>query len=205
VHHVDVAMRLMNAVPATVYARTGAWDKSRATEGAYSAMLTFPNEATASLTYSGYGLFDTDIWMDNISELGVQKKKATAGLAQQALLKMADEAHAKKTRAFAGLGQLPDAKTHEHFGPVVVFCEQGDLRVTPYGVTCYTLDGEEHHAAPFNGARQAFAQTLVDVLRGKVRSVQNGEWGLNALRACHGILQSAKTNQVIELSELQHD
>jgi len=205
VHHVDVAMRLMNSVPETVYARTGVWDKSRATEGAYCAMLTFPNDATASLTYSGYGYFDSDIWMDNISELGVPKSNVTTGLAQQSLLKMADEAQAKKNRAFAGLGELPDTSTHEHFGPVVVFCERGDLRVTPYGVTCYSVDGEEHCAASYKGGRQAFAQTLVDVLRGGGSPVQTGEWGMHALRVCHGILQSADKNQLINLGELQYD
>lgn len=204
VHHADVAMRLMGSVPESVYARTGVWNKSRATEGAYTAMLSFPDDATANLTYSGYGYFDSDIWMDNISELGVEKESATSGRAQQALGKITDEAQAKTKRAFSGLNGLPNALAHEHFGPIVVFCEQGDLRVTPHGVTCYTVDGEEQHIAPFEGPRQAFAQALVDVLRNQGSPVQTGEWGINSLRVCHAMLQSAKDKVSINLNESQH-
>ena len=57
----------------SVSAATGSWDPARPTEGAYSALLTFENGAFASVTYSGYGHFDSDELMGGIDEMGQQK------------------------------------------------------------------------------------------------------------------------------------
>lgn len=52
---------------------TGAWDSKRPTEGAFSALMTFETGCIANLTYSGYAHFDSDIWMNNVGELGQPK------------------------------------------------------------------------------------------------------------------------------------
>src|SRR5690606_21215565 len=51
-HQVDVARALLGGMVDSVIARTGRWDESRPTEGAYGAMLNFEGGAFAMLTYS---------------------------------------------------------------------------------------------------------------------------------------------------------
>ena len=48
-------------------------DAARPTEGAYAALLTFENGAFASLTYGGYGHFDSDEFSGWIGEMGQTK------------------------------------------------------------------------------------------------------------------------------------
>ncbi len=198
VHHVDVAMRLLGP-PRTVYAVTGQWDAARPTEGAYSAILTFDSGATATLTYSGYGYVDSDVWMDDISELGVTKRSDTSGAARRALSRIANETTHKTTRAFSGLDGLPDPQAHEHFGPTTIFCERGDIRLTPTGVILYSDDGVDPINAPFLSSRQGFAQALVDTLRDGPRPVQTAHWGRTALATCHAMLQSAEARKPVDL------
>ena len=200
IHQIDVAMRLLGQ-PVSVFATTGRWDAERPTEGAYSAIVTFENGATASLTFSGYGFFDSDRLMDNISELGVAKTRDTTGAARRALAQVPDEATQKKTRAFLGLDTLPNPTRHEHFGPTLVFCERGDIQLTPDGVILHTQGGSERFDTPFKFSRQGFAGALVDALRGGPPPIQDGRWGLAALRACHAMLASADRAAPVSLKE----
>src|SRR5262245_50113385 len=59
-HQIDVVRLLAAARARRVRAATGAWDATRPMDGAYAALLTFDNDAVATLTYSGYGHFDSD-------------------------------------------------------------------------------------------------------------------------------------------------
>jgi phthalate 4,5-cis-dihydrodiol dehydrogenase len=59
-HQVDIVRLLGGGRVKSVRAQAGAWDATRPTEGAYSALVTFESGAFASLTYSGYGHFDSD-------------------------------------------------------------------------------------------------------------------------------------------------
>jgi phthalate 4,5-cis-dihydrodiol dehydrogenase len=69
-HQVDVVRLLVGERIASVRASAGAWDPARPTEGAYAAHLRFAGGAFASLVYSGYGHFDSDVFMDGIGEMG---------------------------------------------------------------------------------------------------------------------------------------
>src|SRR2546423_9395216 len=53
-HQVDIVRLLAGGRLASVRAQTGAWDRARPPEGAYSALLTFEDGAFATITYSGY-------------------------------------------------------------------------------------------------------------------------------------------------------
>src|SRR5688500_3467893 len=76
-HQVDVVRLLGGGRVKSVRAATGAWDAARPTEGAYSALLTFENGAFASLTYGGYGHFDSDEFSGWIGEMGQAKSPNT--------------------------------------------------------------------------------------------------------------------------------
>ncbi|MGI9424751.1 MAG: Gfo/Idh/MocA family protein, partial [Hyphomicrobiaceae bacterium] len=160
VHQVDVVRLLCSQHATQITAATGAWDPERPTEGAYSALITFDNGAFASLAYSGYGRFDSDIWQDGISELGRVKNPNDYGRARAALAHATSpqqEADLKTTRAYGAvntaLGAPQAPQHHEHFGPLLVFCDHGDLRVTPDGVHLYRDATQEFLPCPFRHPR----------------------------------------------------
>src|SRR5690242_3421319 len=53
-HQVDIVRLIGGGRAKSVRAQVGSWDRTRPTEGAYTALLTFDDNAFASLSYSGY-------------------------------------------------------------------------------------------------------------------------------------------------------
>jgi phthalate 4,5-cis-dihydrodiol dehydrogenase len=141
-HQIDIVRLLGGGLVNSVMAHTGAWDSTRPTEGAYSALLGFADGAFASLSYSGYGHFDSDRWMDGIGELGQVKNGSEHGAARQrlALIGSADqEAHLKSTRNYgaaqwAGMSAVTPPAHHQHFGPLIISCDLADLRPMSQGI-----------------------------------------------------------------------
>src|SRR5258705_5715502 len=110
-HHVDVVRYLAGGSTRSVRAMTGAWDKTRPTEGAYSALLTFENGVFASLAYSGYAHFDSDEFMGWIAESGYPKDSDQYGTARALLRQTAsanEELVLKHARNYGG-GEAPPA------------------------------------------------------------------------------------------------
>ena len=105
-HQVDIVRLLGGGRVASVRAMTGAWDTARPTEGAYAALLTFENGAFASLSYSGYGHFDSDEFVDWIGELG-QKKEPRAAPAPRRFADQTQESAAKAARSYGGADWKP--------------------------------------------------------------------------------------------------
>ena len=137
-HQVDIVRLLGGGRVKTVRAATGAWDAARPTEGAYSALLTFENGAFASLTYGGYGHFDSDEFSGWIGEMG-QAKQPYARKPQR-FANAAEEAAFKNARNYGGAAyQAPaqDNLAHQHFGTIIVSCALADLRPMPDGVMIY--------------------------------------------------------------------
>ncbi len=199
IHQIDVARRLMGSKARSVMAMTGKWDPTRPTEGAYSLLLRFENETFANLTYSGFAHFDSDIWMNNISELGRRKSTSSYGNARRNLKKSANETSQKNSRKFSGL-ELDNAPAHhEHFGPVIIFCDEGDLQLRADGVTLFGNKTIEEIECPFAYSRQSFADAIVSTVRHGQLPVQDGEWGKASLEICYAILKSAETASPVDL------
>ena len=81
---------------------------ARPTEGAYAALLTFENGAFASLTYSGYGHFDSDEFHGWIGEMG-QTKTAVCARAAALCRTPREEAAFKNARNYGGAAYQPPA------------------------------------------------------------------------------------------------
>lgn len=203
IHQIDQVRLLAGGQATRVMAMTGAWDEARPTEGAYSALLGFEGGAFATMTYSGYAHFDSDIWMDHVGELGQTKDRASYGKARRALegLDADAEARLKTARTFAAGSPLTDAGHHEHFGPVIALCDRADLRITPRGVEVFG-DFERRFVEALFGPvpRQTVADALVAAVRNDRPPAQTGEWGRASLEVCHAILRSAQTGQQIDLT-----
>ena len=206
-HQVDV-VRLLAGTPAlSVRAMTGAWDAARPTEGAYIAQITFAGGAFASLTYSGYGRFDTDEFLGWTGELGQRRDPAAYGTARKALATAktpAEETALKERRAYGPSGS--DAFTggadlaHNHFGLVIISCEGADLRPAPDGVTIYgdaarRVDPLPRPAVP----RAEVADELHAAVVAGRPPLHSGRWGRATLEICRAILQSAREGRDIGL------
>lgn len=206
-HQVDVVRLLAGNRVSTVRAVTARFDPARPTEGAYQAFLTFADGASAMLTYSGYGRYDTDEQLGWLGELGQKKDPSQYGSARRALAKIAtpeEEAALKNKRAYGistgGAGPFPVPEGHNHFGHIVVSCDKADLRPTAEGVHIYAdernwLDRLPVPAVP----RSEVVDELYAAVRNGVPPLHSGEWGMATLETCLAILDSAGSGREVAL------
>jgi phthalate 4,5-cis-dihydrodiol dehydrogenase len=201
-HQVDVVRALAGARAVSVRAATGAWDAARPTEGAYSCLIQFEGGAFATLVYSGYAHFDSDELMGWVGELGRRKDPATYGSARKALAS-ADERSVKNAGNYGGSAftEPASAEFHEHFGPVVVSCERGDLRPLPDRIGIYGDAGRRSvPLAPPTVPRAGVIDELYDaVVHGKA-PLHDGEWAAATLEICLAILRSGRESREIQLT-----
>ncbi len=206
-HQVDVVRLLAGGVVRSVRAATGRWDPARPTEGAYSALLTFDDGAFASVTYNGYGYYDTDVLMDGVGELGQPKAPDAHAQTRARLEAVSDEAQEAALKAERNFGgrlyqpsppQAPAA--WQHFGPVVVSGERGDLRLTPTGVQLIDDGGARFVAAP---APEVPRSEVVDELWAVARQgqppVHDGRWSRATVEVCLAMLDSSRLGRDVSL------
>jgi phthalate 4,5-cis-dihydrodiol dehydrogenase len=206
-HQIDVVRLLAGGLVTSVYARTGAWDRSRPTEGAYSALLNFESCAFAQVHYNGYGFFDSDIWMGQVGELGQIKKPLTHQATRQKRISEADEmreVRQKAERNYGGSSYTPTAMQapagFQHFGPVLVSCSQADLRLTPQGVEVHDVNGIQLvPCVAMEVPRQEVVNELWSVARQGAKPLHSGAWSKATMEVCLGILASAQQGQLVTM------
>lgn len=208
IHQVDVVRLLAGGMTTSVRALTGSWDPTRPTEGAYSALVEFENGPFASLTYSGYGRFDSDEFMDWFGELGRRKNPDDYGRARRLLREGASpetETVLKRARNYGRAAtstfteaSLPDA--HEHFGVVIVSCDGADLRLKADGVMVYGDPAREFVPLdPPAIPRIEVMDELYDAVVHDEPPLHSGAWGLASLEAAVGILTSAAERRAVAM------
>ena len=203
-HHVDVARLLAGSRACTVRALTGAWDATRATEGAYSALIAFEDGTFATLVYSGYGHFDSDELVGGIDELGGAKDAGMYGRARAALRNVAssdEEAALKMRRAYGtpGASETPPAG-HNHFGMIVASCEAADLRPLATGIMIYGderawIEPLPHPVVP---RVEVIDELYAAVAQGR-RTLHDGAWGMATVEVCLAVLESARSGRDVPL------
>ncbi|MEN3275989.1 MAG: phthalate 4,5-cis-dihydrodiol dehydrogenase [Massilia sp.] len=210
-HQVDVARLLAGSRVTRVRAVLGAWDPSRPTEGAYSAMLWFEDGAFASLTYSGYAHFDSDEWTGWIGEMGGTKDPDNYGAARRRLRTLQspeEEARLKAAGTYGGPDYKPPATgaatgvpaLNQHFGPVIVTCDRADIRPLPSGVLVYGDDLRQHHplAAPAV-PRFEVIDELAGAVADGVHPLHDGAWARATLEVCLALLASGREQRDVVL------
>jgi len=206
-HQVDVVRLLAGSEVTRVRAATGAWDPGRRTEGAYTGLLWFANGAFASITYSGYGHFDSDEWMGWTGEMGNAKDPAAYGAARRRLKQVAsqeEEARLKNESTYGGAGYQPPAPVadacYQHFGPILVSCDAADLRPVPDGVWVLGHETRTHHVLAKPAVPRAeVIDELHAALREGIPPLHDGPWARATLQVCLALLRSAADNSDIEL------
>jgi phthalate 4,5-cis-dihydrodiol dehydrogenase len=202
-HQVDIVRLLGAGRVRSVRAATGAWDTSRPTEGAYSALLTFENGAFGSLIYSGYGHFDSDEFSGWIGEMG-QAKPANARKLPPHFASAEEEAAFKNARNYGGAAYQPPANqdlAHQHFGTIIVSCERADLRPLPNGVAIYADGTARLDPLPLPSVPRA--EVIDELYNAVVHSkppLHDGAWAMATLEVCLAILQSAREGRDVALA-----
>ena len=205
-HQIDIVRLLGGGLVSKLDARTGAWDTARPTEGAYTAMLDFADGAFASIIYSGFAHFDSDELCGWVSEIGRDKDPQAYGAMRDALQQHGDaraEAAAKNARNYGGRAYRDassDQPWHEHFGPLIVSCERGDLRPTPRGVWVYGDRERRFHALekPAIPRTEVLDELCDAVLLGRA-PLHDGRWGMATLECCLALLQSSRDGGPVAL------
>ncbi len=196
-HQIDIVRLLGGGLVTSVRAHTGAWDSARPTEGAYSALLGFEGGAFASCTYSGYGHFDSDEWMDNRGEMGQRKNPGDYGLARQKLAASGNESALKAARNYGGAAYtaqlaLPEDVTHQHFGQLIISCDKADLKPTANGIAIYADHQRSFEALPAPGIpRIEVIDELVAAVQQGQKPTHSGEWARATTAVCLAMLDSA--------------
>ena len=206
-HQIDVVRLLAGGAARSVHAHTGAWDATRPTEGAYSALVRFDDAVFASLTYNGYAHFDSDEWCGDVGELGEPRDPTRYGATRRTLANVGsavEEAELKAARGYGGARYSPAKSTvlfHQHFGVVIASCERADLRPLPDRVLVYgDLERQEQPLAPPTIPRREVIDELYDAVVHAIEPRHNGEWALGTIEACLALLQSARERREIALS-----
>ncbi|GAB3626209.1 Putative 4,5-dihydroxyphthalate dehydrogenase [Pandoraea terrae] len=200
-HQVDIVRLLAGSRAVRLRASVGGWDPSRPTEGAYSALIWFESGAYASLSYNGYGHFNSDEWTGWIGEMGERTSPDGYGAARRRLATLASmdgEAKLKSAGTYGGSAYKPPSaaedeppRLHQHFGPVIVSCERADLRPLPDSIVVYGDQQRETLPLPSPAVPRA---EVIDELYGAVVDGQvplhDGEWAKGTLEICLAILKS---------------
>ena len=210
-HQVDIVRLLAGGRATSVRALTGNWDAKRNTEGAYSALLTFEGGSFASLTYNGYGYFDSDEFCDWIGELGMRKIAGNHGVARRALRAAPDaaaEVALKNARNYGGSAYRsaaitdPATQAHQHFGTFLISCEGGDLRPMPHGVMVYDAVGARlEPLPPPTVPRVEVIDALERAIASGVPALHDGRWARATLEVCAALLESARTGVEVALHQ----
>ena len=210
-HQVDIVRLLAGGRATSIRALTGNWDAKRNTEGAYSALLTFEGGSFASLTYNGYGYFDSDEFCDWIGELGVRKSAGNHGVSRRALRAAPDaaaEVALKNARNYGGSAYRsaaitdPATQAHQHFGTFLISCEGGDLRPMPHGVMVYDAAGTRlEPLPPPTVPRVEVIDALERAIASGVPALHDGRWARATLEVCAALLESARTGVEVALQQ----
>ncbi|WP_061958637.1 Gfo/Idh/MocA family protein [Cupriavidus pauculus] len=209
-HQVDIVRMLAGSRAMRLRASVGRWDSKRPTEGAYSALIWFENGAYASLSYSGYGHFNSDEWMGWIGEMGDHANPDAYGGARRRLATLAssnDEAKLKAAGTYGGAAYKPPstaaeapARWHQHFGPVIVSCERADLRPLPDSIIVYGDQQREtlSLSRPPVPRGEVIDELCEAVIAGQA-PLHDGEWAKGTLEICIAILESSETGKDVSL------
>jgi phthalate 4,5-cis-dihydrodiol dehydrogenase len=199
-HQVDIVRLLAGGLARSVRAQAGAWDAARPTEGAYAALIDF-GSCHASLVYSGYAHFDSDVLMGWVGETGHARDPAGYGAARRALAGTADEAALRGARGYgAATGPEAAPAAHEHFGFVLASCEHADLRLLPDRIEIFADDERRVlHLPPPAPPRREVWDAFAAAIHGGAMPTQTGAWGMATLEVCLAMLRSAREGKDVSL------
>lgn len=207
-HIIDTIRTLGGGMLRSVRAMVGAWMPERPAPGNFSAYLEFEDGTPATISYSGYGYFNSSdlVWgigdrMYSMDEAVQVRKALRAGKLDVAQQK---EDLREATRSGRAGPEAPGgnrSSTGNWFGITIASCERGSIRQSPEGLLVYDDQGMHEVAVAGEGAsgNAELRQLHAAITRGEPIS-HDGRWGMATLEVCTAILQSARERREIQLT-----
>lgn len=198
-HQVDILRSVLGPAVAAVDGATYRTDPDRPMTGAYAALLRFDDGVAATMTYSGYGYFDSSVFTGGIGERGYPRDPDTHARTWEAYL---------QRRAGGGTGAEEDARNGRRVGvPTVVegerpglpsfgvslfSCEWGDVHQVSGGIEVITRSGRDRRSAealPAGG--HAVVDELLQAVEDGVEPLHGAAWGADTVSVCTAIERSS--------------
>jgi phthalate 4,5-cis-dihydrodiol dehydrogenase len=213
-HLIDTVRLLGGGRVRSVRASVGRWMRGRPCPGNFSAYLEFEDGTPATITYNGYGYFDTSelTWgigsrMYSDEERVLVRRALRSGeidiaAAKEGMRFGAGARHAA-SRGSGQAGRLAIG-TRAHigwFGITVASFEHGDIRQGPNGILVY--DDEGCRVIPVHGGRGTGMLEMRDMYEAVVEGkplTHDGRWGMATLEVGNAIVQSGRERREIMLT-----
>jgi phthalate 4,5-cis-dihydrodiol dehydrogenase len=213
-HLIDTVRLLGGGKVRSVRASVGRWMKERPCAGNFSAFLEFEDGTPATISYNGYGYFDT-------SELTWGIGNRMYGDAERIEIRQAlrrgdiNTDNAKEGMRFGANAKDASSQgsawdntssvgTRAHirwFGITIANFERGDIRQSPNGIYVYDDDGR--HEIPVEGGRGIGLLEMKEmyeaVMQGKP-IVHDGRWAMATTEVGEAMVRSGAERREIMLS-----
>lgn len=204
-HLVDTARVLAGKRLRSVRGSVGRWMPERPCAGNFSAFLAFEDGTPATISYNGYGYFDTSelTW-----GIGNRQYSDAERIAVRRALRAgtADGAAGKEATRFGAPGEAPPLddpndvnKVSPWFGVTVVSCERGDIRQSPHGIFIYDDDGRHEVPVKLDSIGLPDVKELYAYLTTGTPLTHDGRYALATLEACTAIARSSEEGREIVL------
>lgn len=197
-HLVDILRYLMGSPAIDVRAEVGQFDPRFPTPGNYSAFITFAGGASATLSFNGYGYFDSSELTGGYGEVGRYVDPAALVPGQNFL---SDTVNASEKFAYLNANPIAsmNAEGLPHYGQTIVTCERGVIRQSPRGILVYSANGrEEIEIAPRERCTGELLE-MYDSLSTQRPVFPDGEWGRATLEVCIAIMISSSQKAPVKL------
>lgn len=212
-HLIDTVRLLGGGMVRSVRAGVGRWMRERPCVGNFSAFLEFEDGTPATISYNGYGYFDTSelTWgignrmYSDEERLSVRAALRRGEIGESAKEGMRFGAGAADATS-KGSGNSANAKvgTRAHigwFGITVASFERGDIRQSPNGI--YVYDDNGRREIPVFGGRGTGLleiRELHECLAEGKPIGHDGRWATATTEVCKAILDSAAARREVVLS-----
>lgn len=207
-HQFDILRTIAGGVVRSVRAMTGMWDDSRPVVGCHAAFLEFEDGTAATAVYSGYDHFHSRELTFGVGEAKPVAEASIYAQARKTLRQLANgaaETTLKRAQRYGGAsraGRAPRRSTSWVLGgPLIVTCEQGDVRLTPSGLRVYS--DEDTWDIPIStetDGRHGIVNQMYEAVVSGRRPSADGLWGKATLEVLLAVLASARARKEVFLA-----
>jgi len=213
-HLIDTVRLLGGGKVRSVRASVGRWMKERPCPGNFSAFLEFEDGTPATISYNGYGYFDTSelTWgignrmYDDDERIavrrGLRQGEINADDAKEGMrFGASTEDTSSHGSAWVNKSSMGTRAHIRWFGVTVASFERGDIRQSPNGLYVYDDDGQ--HEVPVFGGRGIGLLEIKEMYEAVVEDkpiVHDGRWALATTEVGEAIVKSGHERREIMLS-----
>jgi len=211
---VDIMRMMGGGRVRSVRAMTSAIDQSRPIDGSYTAFLDFEDGHAGTMTYDGYGHFNSAELTFGYTLQGYPSDPALHTRTRKRIKDlgtMEAEEEVKDASRYGGASNrsidypVSPERRQAFFGLTLVSCEGGDIRQTPTGVVIHGNDKDEHIEVDGGpGFNRRYGDVEVDEMYAAIAEdravrIHDHDWGKATLEVVLGILQSAEERREVHM------